>query len=303
MKITVVGSRGFVGSYLTAYLRNGGHDVQAASSSDCSGLDPTTGRLSRDFSIAQGTEAVVYLAQSPYYRRVPEMFCHVMSVSALSAFHLAELSRRAGVSKFVYASTGNVYSPGFSPFSEESPLNRDNWYSLSKIHAEEGLNLFRSYMDITILRLFGVYGPRQTNKLIPNIIESVVDENPLFVEKNPTRISDLGGLRISPCFIDDLVQIAGKIIGSEDIPVLNVASDEVVSIREISTMIADICKKGVNLQCLDRFRATDLVADVSLLTQKCHSSFVTFRDGIERTVHAFLEARQKYLTHDLERKA
>ncbi len=94
-------------------------------------------------------------------------------VNVHSAVAIAEHARRAGAKRFVYASTGNVYAAGFAPFSEAAPVRRDDWYALSKVHAEEALALFRPQLDVVIARLFGVYGPGQKGRLVPNLLASV----------------------------------------------------------------------------------------------------------------------------------
>jgi nucleoside-diphosphate-sugar epimerase len=59
--------------------------------------------------------------------------------------------------------------PVFVPIRKQTPLYRDEWYPLSKLHAEEALSLYRRYMDVIIVRPFGIYGPGQKDWLVPNL--------------------------------------------------------------------------------------------------------------------------------------
>lgn len=126
MKVTIVGSGGFVGMNLTRLLRRTSIDVQGFSSGDQYSIDPRTGSLSDEFSIRTGTDAVIYLAQSPFYRQVPERFPHLICVNQLATIIVAELARRAKVKRLIYASSGNVYAPSFQPLSENSPLRKSD---------------------------------------------------------------------------------------------------------------------------------------------------------------------------------
>src|SRR5262245_4623383 len=109
MRVTIIGSRGFLGRALVARLTQRGWDVEGISSSSPGGLDPITGLLPAEFSFRPDTAAVMYLAQSPYYRQVPERADHLLAVNVVSAVKAAEAARRGGVRRFVYASTGSVY--------------------------------------------------------------------------------------------------------------------------------------------------------------------------------------------------
>jgi hypothetical protein len=53
-------------------LRKRGVVVHRASSSDGSGIDARTGQLAEGFVVPAGTHAVIFLSQSPFYRKFPE---------------------------------------------------------------------------------------------------------------------------------------------------------------------------------------------------------------------------------------
>jgi UDP-glucose 4-epimerase len=208
-----------------------------------------------------------------------------MAVNVLSAIHVAEASRRARVKKFVYASTGNVYQRSFAPLAESAPVNRDNWYALSKIHAEEALALFRPELDVTITRLFGVYGPHQHGRLVPNLVRSILEDRDIIVERNPRDAADRNGLRISLCYIDDVVAILRN-LDAHAVPLVNVASDEVLSIRDIALAVGARTGREPRLKLAEQTRENDFVADISRLRQLLKPAFTPFTDGIARVVQA-----------------
>lgn len=256
-----------------------------ASSRDGSGIDPQTGTLGHGFEIPRGTDAVVYLSQSPRYRESPPAIHHVYQVNVATAIRVAEMARHAGVTRFLYASTGNVYAPAFAPLREDAELRRDNVYSLSKIHAEESIGLLRDAMDVLMLRLFAVYGPGQNGRLVPRLCETVRSGRAVSLHPHPREGADTGGIRITPCYVDDVVGITSRLIREGGPECLNVASDSVVDIREMARTIARHLGTSARLEVSEHPREGDMIADVSLLKGAISPVFTPFHEGIRRTLN------------------
>ncbi|CAN1209693.1 NAD-dependent epimerase/dehydratase [Tumidithrix helvetica PCC 7403] len=295
MKVLIVGSGGYIGQHLLKYLQTQGIDVLGVSSSDSNGISPLTGTLSDRFSIPPETHTVIYLSQSPFYRQVPEKAGHLLNVNVVSAVQVAEMARQAKVKRFIYTSTGNVYAPSFSSLGEASPLNRSNWYALSKIHAEEALSMFKNDMDITIVRLFGVYGGGQTDKLVPNLFNSISQGNKIFVDRNPQDLSDLDGLKISLIYIEDLIRIIAQCIYTEKtgMGTINVSSNEIVSIRSIVEHVSNILKKSVEIEVREQYRTFNLIADIQRLQKTFNPIFTPFEEGVKMVIAQYLEIAVK----------
>lgn len=280
----IVGAGGYIGKKLAASLAADGIPVLALSSADGTGIDPASGILREDFAVPAGITTVYYLAQSPRYRK-PHSAAHLMAVNVVSSIRVADASRKARVAKFIYASTGNVYRPDFAPLAEDAPLRRDNWYALSKIHAEEALALFRPELDVTIARIFGVYGPHQHGRLVPNLVRSIIENEDVLIERNPHDTLDQDGLRISLCYIDDVVSMLRN-LAAHVVPVVNVASDEVLSIRDIALSIGSRIGKQPRLKLTEKPRENDLIADISRLKELLKPAFTPFANGIARVMRA-----------------
>lgn len=287
MKIAIIGSNGYIGRNLLSFLTNIGNDIIGFSSSDGNSINPQTGMLCDKFEIPAGTDAVVYLSQSPFYNQCPEMAWHLWNVNVASALKAAEASKKAAVKKFIYASTGNVYAPSFAPLSENSPLRRDNYYSLSKIHAEESLLLYRDCFDLSLIRIFGVYGQRQTGKLIPNLYNSIKQGKTVLLGTNPNNSNDNDGLKISLCFIDDVLKIISDLLDKPNMPIINVAGEQVVSVREIAAFICRHLGLPLNCELTGKPRQFDLIADISLLKSIIELRFTPFESGLRKTLESY----------------
>lgn len=284
MQIAVIGAGGYIGRNLIARLGSVGDYVIPYSSSTNNVFDARTGVLNDDVQIPKGTDCVVYLAQSPFHRQMPDMAAHLWGVNVVSALKAADLARACGAKRFIYASTGNVYAPSFFPHREDASTRRDDWYALSKVHAEECLALYRNDISITVARIFGVYGPGQTGRLVPNLVQSVRSGVPVKPAPNPCSIEDRGGLKVSLCYIDDVVEIFSQLIHKSLPDVINVAGPESLSIRDIAQAIGERLGVTPKFEVSDHPRAFDLLADITTLVETLNPIFTPFNEGLKRTL-------------------
>lgn len=290
MKVSIIGCHGYMGSHLRATLSEQGIEVVGFSSTDGSGVDPESGLFGNSFTLPPGVNTVVYMAQSPRYRAVPDQASHVMAVNTLSAVRAAIVARASNATRFIYISTGTVYAPTFSPILEHSPVRRDNWYSLSKLHAEEGLALLSRDMEVIVVRPFGVYGPKQTGRLVPNLVRSIRSGTPINLQANPKNVSDRDGLKISLCFIDDAIDIIQRLVLHGGPSFLNLAGDEQLSIRDMAIKIGEQLGINPKFEFSEHARDTNLVADISELRKFFTQDFIRFDEGINRVLQEGLSS-------------
>ena len=284
MKFAVVGSRGYIGERLCDRLTGSAFELDAYSTQQPGGIDPQTGRFRDDFRFSPDVDAVVYLAQSPWSREGPANPAHVLSVNVLSAAQAASAAVACGASRFLYASTGNVYKPSFKKLTERDALTLTDWYALSKVHAEQALSRFAGDIDVHILRLFGVYGPGQTGRLIPTLIHRVKNREPVFLDKGEAGEKSTDGLRLSLTYIQDVVEIFVQVAEQGGPPLMNVASDQILSIREISEQIGLALGQEPVFEMVDKKRDGDLIADNALIKGMFRAQFASFEYGIGATV-------------------
>ncbi|MDL2279096.1 NAD(P)-dependent oxidoreductase [Desulfovibrio sp. OttesenSCG-928-G11] len=286
MKAAIIGA-GFVGKELARQLLATGHEPVLLGPSpvmdadcDCIPCDVLQGEV----PLPANTEAVFYLAQSPYYRDFPAHAGHLFGVNTLGPVKAAEAAAAVGCRFFFYASTGNVYTPGFDALSEQSPAKSPQPYALSKRMAEEALSLFSTAMTVVCGRIFGVYGPGQRAMLAALIRQRVLEGIPVQLAPHPERGDD-GGLHVSFIYNSDLARIlvalAEKAMTGESLPrILNLAGPKAVSLRELAEEIGRSAGKGVSFEIPDMPRQFDLSADISLLSRHLPTSFTPLRQAL-----------------------
>lgn len=287
MTTAIIGSKGYVGARLSRYLKRLGHKVLEYSSAVTGGIDPGCGLFPQDFAFPSEIDTVYFLAQSPYYNAMPEQSAHLFSVNTIAAIQAAEAARRAKVRRFIYASTGNVYSPSFAPFKESDPVRRDNWYALSKVMAEDALALYRPHFAVSLVRFFGIYGPEQSGKLVPNLINSLISQRDIFIASAPGASAMDGGLRISLMFIDDAVKALQLLAeATVNFDVVNLAGDTNYSIADIVQTAGLALGLEPHLIPAPSPREGDLIADVTLMKTWFSDPLVKLKEGIDLTVAA-----------------
>lgn len=170
MKIIIVGNLGYIGPSVTNQFRSRFPDAEligfdigyfAHSLSNAAYLPEV--RLDRQVfgdirqfpeELLEGVDAVVDLAaisNDPMGREFEEV---TMEVNYRSAVRLAEMCKRNGVKKFVYASSCSMYGEASAyPKREDDELNPLTAYARSKVAAEKGLEpLAGDGFTITCLR-------------------------------------------------------------------------------------------------------------------------------------------------------
>ena len=285
MRILVTGSAGFLGSALVPALADAGHDVHGIVR-DASDYETPDGvrvleiDLSRPLepSSLPDVDAVIHLAQAnvPF----PDSASELYAVNTIATQQLLDHSRRVGAAKFLYASSGSVYGLGDRPFREDEELPIADFYAVTKINAEQLVATYRDFFDTVVFRLFMPYGPGQTGRLIPALVDRVRNGRAV-------TLNDGGRPCGNPIFIGDVVRTIQAALDLDGHHTVNVGGDEIVSIADLATLIGEAAGREPVFEEGAAGAAGDVVGD----TSRMHELFslrplVTLSEGLRRTVEA-----------------
>lgn len=214
MRILITGGAGFIGSNFVLYMLNKYPDYQIVNvdaltyAGNLSNLQfikqhPNYKFVKMDIADREGLESlfddeidavVNFAAESHVDRSIlePDRF---VRTNIVGTHTLLELSKHAGVKKFIQISTDEVYGTlgETGLFTEESHLCPNSVYSASKAGADL---LVRSYhetygLNVNITRCSNNYGPFQfPEKLIPLMITNALDNQPLPVYGDGLNVRD-----------------------------------------------------------------------------------------------------------------
>jgi len=250
-RVLVTGGAGFIGSHLVDSLLSKGFDVVVLDDLSTGRFENIKSHLNEEsFRFIQGdirdrevlrkaldgVDAVFHLAaitSVPYSVEHPDI---TFEVNVGGTRVLLESCLDFNVGRFVYVSTSAVYGdPKYLPIDEDHPTEPISPYGESKLEAEElCLRFYKDYgLDVTVFRLFNVYGLRQRNDqyggVIARFIECLSSGKPPVIYGDGSQTRDF-------IYVGDVVKAFIRSLYREGLSgkVLNVATGNPTSIRELA---------------------------------------------------------------------
>lgn len=225
--------------------------------------------------------AVFHLAQSNHFRKFPEMADDIFNINCKATQLLLNYALKAGVKKFIFTSTGGVYSGIQKSFNETEAMCFDvktGYYANSKYIAELLIQNYNALFDTIIFRPFFIYGKRQKkDMLIPRLISNVKAGNEITLDGQD-------GLHVNPVHVSDAANALLKSLQLEGSHIFNLGGPDTVSLREIGELIAE----RMNTTALFKHHLDnipkDIVGDISHLTHKLYQPNIRFRDGLNELI-------------------
>jgi len=263
MKILITGGAGFIGSHLCDKYTQEGHTVLCLDNFmsgnlinirhllDCRNFKLIKGDV-RDYDllekIARDVDVIFHLAAQIHVDRSYVEPKLTYEVNVMGTQNVLEAARMHDAKKIIYASTSEVYGSALHvPIDEKHPLNAPHPYGASKIAADRMCYAYiKTYgMDISILRPFNIFGPRQRDIGYGGVIS-------IFTRRVLSNISPIiygDGLQTRDyTYIEDAVRAYDSVL-NHDGPIgepVNFGSGKEVSILDLANMIIELCgKKGV----------------------------------------------------------
>lgn len=314
MRILITGGAGFIGYHVARRLLGLGHEITLVDNFN-EFYDPALKRrnvedlraegpaalfeadildaaaLSGVFEAAQ-PEAVIHLAAWAGVRpsiRNPALYAQV---NVTGTVNVLELARQARVQRFLFGSSSSVYGGSTRiPFREDDPVDRPvSPYAATK---RAGELLCHTYahnfsMDITCLRFFTVYGPRQRPEMaIRKFARLILDgeEVPVFGD---------GRSRRDYTYVDDIVD--GVVAALRPMPgyeILNLGESRTVTLLELIALLEKALGRKAQLRFLPEEPGDMAVtcADVSRAERLLgYRPKTAIEDGIGKFVAWYLQS-------------
>lgn len=181
----VTGAAGFIGSHTAAALAAAGWHVRAVDAlrpyydprikrANLAGiaderitvieLDLAAADDPRLAGVVADASAVVHLAAQAGVRTSWDDLAGYTTDNVVATGRLLEAATRAGVERFVYASSSSVYGEADTyPVTEDAPTRPRSPYGVTKLAGEQLCSVWAAERGLPVvsLRYFTVYGPRQ----------------------------------------------------------------------------------------------------------------------------------------------
>ena len=243
----IVGGAGFIGSHFVDRLAEQGHAITVIDNFCSGSISRISSHLGKAYlkvheinvedtqslaSALWNIETVIHLASNPDIARaatdprVDFLQGTVLTESVLEA------SRRAGVSKVLYASGSGVYATsGLQPICEDTLLRPISTYGASKLAGESLLSSYSFMFGLKALsfRFANVVGPRQTHGVGFDFMNNLrKDSKVLNVLGNGTQTK-------SYIYVSDVIDavLHASEVSTSDYDVYNVSTSDYISVFEI----------------------------------------------------------------------
>ncbi len=308
MRILVTGGAGFIGSHVVDALIEKGHEVVVVddlSTGKRENLNPAAEFYHLDICNAQGLEKVFAVER-------PEIVNHQAAranvresmakpvlyaeVNVIGSLNLLELSRKYGVARFIYASTGGaVYGePEYLPADEAHPVNPLDPYGASKHFVEHYLYLYGVNYGLryVALRYPNVYGPRQDPHGEAGVV--AIFSGQMLGDGEPV-INGSGEQERDFVYVGDIAEANIRSIDRGDDQIYNIGWGVGTSINEVFAKLKEIT--GYEKEAVHGPPKLGEVFKIYLDASKAQDELgwaprVGLDEGMRRTVEYFKKARR-----------
>lgn len=305
MKYLITGGAGFIGSNIVAHLAEKGEQVRILdnfSTGQDENITPFIERVEiingdiRDFwTVSEAVKGVDYILHQAALPSVPRSVENPLTSNAVNVdgtLNLLEAARRAGVKKFVMASSSSVYGESEQLPKHEnmspSPLSP---YAVSKLAGENYLKVYWElhHFPTVSLRYFNIFGPHQDPKseyaaVIPKFIVGMLRGEPPLVFGDGEQSRDF--TYVDNCVEANILSATNdKIVGGR----YNVACGARYTLNQLLDFLRKIIGTDVKAEYAPP-RKGDILhsyASIDKLKQLGYQPAVDFEEGLRRTVEFY----------------
>lgn len=251
MNIVVTGGAGFIASHIVDRYLQLGHQVAVIdnlSTGRRENVNPQATFYEVDIGdagavtkvmVAEKPELISHHAAQMNVRRSVQEPAFDAASNILGSINVIEAGLSAGVSKFVYASSGGaVYGElEYIPADESHPIRPASHYGVSKHTVEHYLELYNQIQGLvyTTLRYANVYGPRQNPEGEAGVV--AIFGNQMLHGEQSTIFGDGSDTR-DYVFIDDIVDANALVLDHGDNEIFNLGTGRQTTVRQIFEAVA-----------------------------------------------------------------
>lgn len=234
--------------------------------------------------LPEPVDIVFHLAQSSQYRDFPAGATDMVMVNILSTLELLEWSRKHAVKQFFFSSTANVFKPTSQKIDATFPCEPTSMYAASKLSAEHLIQQYKSFFQVSILRLFTIYGPGQRGMLVPSMIEKIVNKEEIF-------LVDSIGVNLTPLYISDCVDIMMRLIDikKSKTAVYCVSGNDIVSLKTIVEIIEKYLDVNSNIAVTEGKPLSIIGNNQDICQEISFRPKIDIQDGLHKTIKEYIQ--------------
>lgn len=262
--ILITGGAGFIGSHLVDKLVKLGKKIAVVDNLSSGRkenvnkkarfykMDVRDSRLS-DVIKREKIETIFHLAAQPIVETAYDSPLETIEINIMGTANVLEVCRKNGKLKsIIIVSSDKAYGKNSKlPYTEETPLNGDHPYEVSKTAADLIAKTYANTygLPVAITRFSNVYGPGDTNfsRIVPGALEAIIKNKELLIRSDGKMIREY-------TYVKDIAD--GCIILAEDISktrgnAFNFGSRNIFSVIETVKRIGKILDAKINYKILN----------------------------------------------------
>ena len=269
-RVLIFGAGGFVGSYLCKEFLNNGYKVSGTDKGEGSALPSEVDFYKTDLMQADEVEKligqiqpdiIVNLAAISSVGASWNMPQTTMAINVIGALNIMEAARKSEKKpRILFVGSSEEYVISENPLDENTQLNANNPYGISKVTQEQFAKLYREQYGLKIycVRPFNHTGIGQRDSFVlPSFCKQVAEID----KSGKDGKIQVGNLKVKRDFshVKDVVRAYRMIVESDNCnQIYNVGSGNAYSLEDMLTYIIGLSNQHIEIEVdQNRIRPTD----------------------------------------------
>lgn len=269
-RVLIFGAGGFVGSYLCKEFLNNGYKVSGTDKGEGSALPSEVDFYRTDLMQANEVEKligqiqpdiIVNLAAISSVGASWNMPQTTLAINVIGALNIMEAARKSEQKpKILFVGSSEEYVISENPLDENTQLNANNPYGISKVTQEQFAKLYREQYGLKIycVRPFNHTGIGQRDSFVlPSFCKQVAEID----KSGKDGKIQVGNLKVKRDFshVKDVVRAYRMIVESDNCnQIYNVGSGNAYSLEDMLTYIIGLSDQNIEIEVdQNRIRPTD----------------------------------------------
>ena len=269
-RVLIFGAGGFVGSYLCKEFLNNGYKVSGTDKGEGSALPSEVDFYKTDLMQADEVEKligqiqpdiIVNLAAISSVGASWNMPQTTMAINVIGALNIMEAARKSEQKpRILFVGSSEEYVISENPLDENTQLNANNPYGISKVTQEQFAKLYREQYGLKIycVRPFNHTGIGQRDTFVlPSFCKQVAEID----KSGKDGKIQVGNLKVKRDFshVKDVVRAYRMIVESDNCnQIYNVGSGNAYSLEGMLTYIIGLSNQNIEIEVdQNRIRPTD----------------------------------------------
>lgn len=269
-RVLIFGAGGFVGSYLCKEFLNNGYKVSGTDKGEGSALPSEVDFYRTDLMQANEVEKligqiqpdiIVNLAAISSVGASWNMPQTTMEINVIGALNIMEAARKSEKKpRILFVGSSEEYVISENPLDENTQLNANNPYGISKVTQEQFAKLYREQYSLKIycVRPFNHTGIGQRDSFVlPSFCKQVAEID----KSGKDGKIQVGNLKVKRDFshVKDVVRAYRMIVESDNCnQIYNVGSGNAYSLEDMLTYIIGLSNQHIEIEVdQNRIRPTD----------------------------------------------